>query len=149
MAIEVLLLNNVKNVGKVGEVVNVRDGYARNFLLPQGLATKVTKSALRQIEAHKAKIQKEYEEAVAAAQAKAETMKSVVVTLAVQAGDDDRLFGSVTPAQIVTDLGRQGMKFDRRTVDLKAGIKTLGDHQVGIELHPEVQALITVRIVRA
>lgn len=149
MSIEVLLLNNIKNVGKVGEIVSVRDGYARNFLFPQGLGAKVTKAAIRQIESRKAKIMKDYEDAIAAAKQLAEKVQAVSVVIAVQAGDDERLFGSVTITQIQEAVAKQGYTFDKRAFSIKDGIRTLGEHHVSIELHPEVQAQITVKVERA
>lgn len=149
MSIEVLLLNNIKNVGKVGEIVSVRDGYARNYLFPQGLGAKVTKAAIRQIESRKAKIMKDYEDAIAAAKQLAEKVQAVSVVIAVQAGDDERLFGSVTITQIQEAVAKQGYAFDKRAFSIKDGIRTLGEHHVSIELHPEVQAQITVKVERA
>jgi large subunit ribosomal protein L9 len=147
MAIEVLLLNNIKDLGKVGEIVQVKNGYARNFLFPQGLATQVTKAALRQIEARKAKIIQEYEDAIAAAQATAEKIGKVVVTLAVQAGDDGRLFGSITTSQIQEALAKEGFNYNRRLIDMGESIRTLGDHPIKVEIHPEVKATFTVKTV--
>ncbi len=149
MSIEVLLLNNIKNVGKVGEIVSVRDGYARNYLLPQGLGAKVTKAAIRQIESRKAKIMQEYDEAIAAAKQLAQKVETVAVVIAVQAGDDERLFGSVTITQIQEAVAKQGYAFDKRAFAIKESIRTLGEHHVSIELHPEVQAQITVKVERA
>lgn len=149
MATEVLLLKNVKHVGKVGEVVSVRDGYARNYLIPQQIATVATKSALRQIEAHKARIQKEYEEAVATAQQVAKELSAVELTLALPAGDDGRLYGSVTTHQVADAFAKLGKEVNKRDIDLKGGIRTVGEHNIGVEVHADVEAIVVLNVVSA
>lgn len=149
MATEILLLNNVKHVGKVGEVVHVRDGYARNYLIPQKLAAPATKAALRQIEAHKARILKDYEETIAAAKKIADELSALELNIALPAGDDGRLYGSVTAHQVVDVLAKLGQNINKRAIDLKGGIRMVGEHQIGVEVHPDVEAILTLTVIAA
>lgn len=135
---ELLLLQPVENLGNEGETVTVRAGYARNFLLPRGVAIPVTRSNRKQIEslarARETRLAKELEGATAIAGRLAETR----IAIAVKTGPGGRLFGSVTAADLLARLAEDGIELDRRTVQLAQPIKTLGKHEVKIKLHPEV-----------
>ncbi len=147
MTIEVILREDVKSLGKAGELVKVKPGYARNFLLPQGLAFEATEGNKKRIAAEsKARAGK-----VAAERGEAEALAAKLGALAVElrgkAGEEGKLFGSITSADIVAALSRQGVEIDRRKVELEHPIKALGEHRVAVRLHPEVHAEVKVNVV--
>jgi large subunit ribosomal protein L9 len=144
---EVILREDVQFLGKAGDLVKVKPGYARNFLLPKGLAYEATEGNRRRILAEsKARIARAAEE-VSAAQAIAATLAGVSVTLARKAGEGDRLFGSITAQDIADSLAKQGHAVDKRKIELEHPIKTLGVHTVPVRLHHEVQAELRVTVV--
>lgn len=148
MAVDLILLEDVKGLGEMGEKVSVKDGYARNFLVPQQKAMVATPAALRQLEAKRARIRAEQEAALAAAQELAEKMGRMSVTLTVEAGDDDQLYGSVGAQQIAEALTENGTAVERKQVELEEPIRQLGVYSVEIALHPEVKATVKVWVVR-
>jgi large subunit ribosomal protein L9 len=144
---EVILREDVKSLGKAGELVKVKPGYARNFLLPKGLAYEATEGNRKRILAEsKARAARAAEE-TSAAQASAAKLAGVTVTLARKAGEGDRLFGSITAQDIADALAKQGHAVDKRKIELEHPIKTLGAHTVPIRLHHEVQADLRVTVV--
>jgi large subunit ribosomal protein L9 len=144
---EVILREDVKALGKAGELVKVKPGYARNFLLPKGLAYEATEGNRKRILAEsRARVARLAEEKTAA-EAFAKQVGAVAVTLARKAGEGDRLFGSITAQDIADALARQGLAIDKRKIELEHPIKSLGDHQVPIRLHHEVQAELRVTVV--
>jgi len=144
---EVILRENVQNLGKAGELVRVKPGYARNFLLPKGLAYEATEGNKRRIEGErKARDARDSAERTEA-QKQAEALGSLTVTITGKAGEEGRLFGSVTAQDVADALAAQGQQIDRRRLDLDQPIKTLGYHTVPLRLHPEVQAEIRVQVV--
>ncbi len=149
MDIELILLEDVESVGKIGEKIRVKAGFARNFLLPQNLATRATPGVLRQLEAKKTRLQKEREDLLAAARKLAEDIEKASITIPVQAGEDDRLFGSVGAHQVADALEEAKIVVDRRKIVLAEPIKQLGVHTVPIQLHPEVTAALKVWVVKA
>jgi large subunit ribosomal protein L9 len=149
MAVELILIEDVEGLGRLGDRVRVADGYARNFLLPRKLAATGTPEVLRQLEAKKLRLQKEHEERIAVAQAMAEKIGKLSVTIPVEATEDDKLYGSVTPAQIVGALAQDGIEIERDAVVLAEPIKELGVYNVDVRLHAEVQARLKVWVVRA
>lgn len=145
---KIILQKEVDKLGAPGEVVAVKDGYARNFLIPQGLAVPASKGAERHAErlrrAHLEKVGKEVEEAREAAA----RLEASPVRIEVRAGEDGRLFGSITAADVAAALAKtSGLEVDRRKVRLAEPIKSTGTHEVGVHLHPEVDATITVEVV--
>lgn len=145
---KVILQREVENLGSPGDVVEVRDGYARNFLLPRGLATRATKGTLRHAErartAREARAVRELEEA----RALAARIGKTPVRVTTQAGEDGRLFGSVTAQHIAEALSRTlGETVDRRRIHLEEPIRSTGTHEVQVHLHPEVDASLTVDVV--
>jgi len=148
MAIEVLLMSDVPDLGKAGEVAKVADGYARNFLLPRGLVAPVTPASLRQLE----KLRKEREQLaklqIAEAHAKASKLDGVSVTIRAKTIDGEKLYGSVTVADIVAALAGQGVALDRSQVELAEPLKQTGAVDLTVRLHPEVVATIKVWIVK-
>ncbi|MEM9145780.1 MAG: 50S ribosomal protein L9 [Pseudomonadota bacterium] len=146
---DVVLLERVEKLGQMGEVVKVRDGYARNFLLPQGKALRATKGNIARFEAERAHRETQNAEAKAAAEALAaeiEGMQLVVIRAASEAG---ALYGSVAPRDIAELAAAGGFEVERRQVVLERPIKELGLHPVRIQLHPEVSATVQANVARS
>ncbi|HVE62626.1 MAG TPA: 50S ribosomal protein L9 [Mycobacteriales bacterium] len=145
---KVILTQEVSNLGSPGDVVDVADGYGRNYLVPQSLAILATRGAEKQIATIKRA--REVREVRDAGQARelATTLSALAVTLPVRAGDGGKLFGSVTTADVVAAVSKAGgPKIDKRRVVLTKPIKTLGSHQVSLKIHAEVDATITLEVV--
>ncbi|MCM8529646.1 MAG: 50S ribosomal protein L9 [Lentisphaeraceae bacterium] len=150
MAIELILMDNVDHLGNVGEKVKVADGYARNFLLPQGLAVHASKAIERQLDARKAVVAEKYQAEVAAATEVAAKVAETSITVPMQVGEEDeKLFGSVTSIDVTRLLAEEGLEIDRKQIDLTEPIKTLGVHEVPVKLHKEVTATLKVWVVKA
>ncbi len=146
MAIEVLLRRSIEGVGKVGTVVRVRDGYARNYLLPYSLAARVTPEAMRNIEKDKAaEAVREAEEAKARA-ALAERLAAVELKVEARAGEDGHLYGSVGPRQVVDALKRLGLRFEERQVRFET-VRQLGEYEVPLQLSREHQIKVKLWVV--
>ncbi len=144
----VILLNDQRHLGRRGEVVDVKPGYGRNFLLPQGLALEATNANVKLFEHQRAKIDARHTKEREGAQEVANRMKDLRLEIPKRVGETDTLYGSVTAGDVAELLEKKGFPVDRRRIDLEGGIKTLGDHQVRVELHPEVVAEVTVSVVR-
>ena len=144
---QVILLEKVANLGELGSVVKVKDGYARNFLIPQGKAKRATPENLAEFEQRRAELEKVQAEALSAAQEKSAKLDGLAVSIPQKAGVDGKLFGSVTAQDIADALGRAGHQVDRRRIELDHPIKSLGDHTVSVRLHPEVHAEVRVTVV--
>ncbi len=149
MATEVILREYVEHLGNRGEVVKVADGYARNYLLPRGLALRVTSEARRQIEREKVKAEARETEERQAAQSLANALAAVDLSIARRVGDHNTLYGSVTTSDIAEALAARQIIVDRRKILLEDALKTLGEHVVAIKLHRDVPASVTVKIVAA
>jgi len=145
---KVILIEDVKSLGSMSEVVNVKDGYARNFLFPKKLARPATSSNLKIIEEIKKKRQQALEKEKKSAESLREKLASVSCTIAVEAGDDDRLFGSVTPQDIAQALEAEGFSLGKKKIVFDEPIKKLGVYHVSIKLHPEVKAAVKVWVVK-
>jgi large subunit ribosomal protein L9 len=145
---QVILLEKVVNLGNLGEVVRVRDGYARNFLIPQKKARRATDAALKEFEARRAELEKVQAEKLAAAQALGERLAGYQLKIVQKAGVDGRLFGSVTNADIAEGLHKAGFEgVAKAQVRLPAGhLKTIGEFPIQVALHPDVLADVTVLI---
>jgi large subunit ribosomal protein L9 len=146
---KLILLEDVEDLGRAGDTVMVAPGYARNFLLPKELAAKVTPGALRRLAARSERIEAKRQSDLVVAQALAAKLAELELTLPMQAGDDDRLFGSVSAHLIAEELGKQGMEIEVRRIRLDESIKELGVFNVDIRLHAEVTATVKVWVVRA
>lgn len=145
---QVILLEKIANVGDLGEVVKVRDGYARNFLIPQGKARRATPENLKAIEAQRAELEKQAATRLDGAQGLAAKLEGAVLKIAQKAGVDGRLFGSVTNVDIVGALKAQQMAVEKAMVRMPSGpLKQIGDHPVTIVLHTDVSAHIVVQVV--
>jgi large subunit ribosomal protein L9 len=149
MAVELILLEDVEDLGKAGEKVNVAPGYARNYLLPKGLAEKITPGALRQIEARRERIEAKRKQDLDNATALAAKIAETEITIPMQAGEDDQLFGSVTSHLIADALKEQGIEIESRKIKLEEPLKELGVFNVSIKLHSDVDAMAKVWVVRA
>ena len=146
--VNLILLEDVENLGLAGEEVRVAAGYARNFLVPQGKATKATKGALRQVEARREQIEAQRKADLDAAQALAAKIAEAEVSIPMQASEDDTLFGSVTTRNIAEILANQGIEVDNKRIILEEPIKTLGKFDVAIKLSSGVKAQLKVWVVR-
>jgi large subunit ribosomal protein L9 len=145
---QIILLEKITNVGNLGDVVKVKDGFARNFLIPQGKAKRATPENLKAIEARRAELEKTANERLTGAQQIAEQLEGKGVSVTQKAGVDGRLFGSVTNADIVEALKAQGYKVEKAMVRLPNGpLKTVGEHPVTVALHSDVTAHISVTVV--
>ena len=145
---QVILLEKVVNLGDLGDIVKVKDGYARNFLIPQGQARRATAANKAEFEARRAELEKAAAEKLAAAQAQGEKLTGSVVKITQKAGVDGRLFGSVTNADIVAELHKLGYpELVKSQVRMPNGpIKTIGDNTVAVALHTDVAVDITVSV---
>ena len=144
---QIILLDKVVNLGSLGEIVKVKDGYARNFLIPTGRARRATAAAKAEFEARRAELEKQAAEKLAAAQAQGDKLNGQTIKLTQKAGVDGRLFGSVTNQDIAEELNRQGYKLVKSQVRLPAGpIKTTGDTTVSVALHTDVVVEVTVAV---
>jgi large subunit ribosomal protein L9 len=149
MPIELILLNNVQDLGRIGETVRVADGYARNYLIPRGLASKASPGALRQLTARKQQLEELYAAEVDGARTLATTVETNSVSIPVQAGEDGKLYGSVTAAQIVDAFAEMDVILERKQVVLAEPIRELGVYNVEIKLHDEVSVFAKVWVVKS
>jgi large subunit ribosomal protein L9 len=145
---QIILLEKVINVGNLGDVVKVKDGYARNFLIPQKLARRATTAAVAEFETKRAELEKAAAEKLAAAQGQGEKLNGMTVTVSQKAGVDGRLFGSVTNFDIAEALSKAGFPVEKAAVRLPNGpLKTTGEHPVSVSLHTDVVVDVTVAVV--
>lgn len=144
---EVILKEDVPNLGNMGELVKVRPGYGRNYLIPRGLAVLATGGSKRQLEHVVRQIEERRNQLLAGAQEVGNQLEGLSLTMARQAGDDDRLFGSVTNRDIEAALEALGHTVDRRRIILKEPIKLLGVYPVPVKLHADVTATLQVWVV--
>ncbi|MGI4814042.1 MAG: 50S ribosomal protein L9 [Janthinobacterium lividum] len=144
---EVILLEKDANLGNLGDVVKVKDGFARNFLIPRKKARRATASAIKEFEARRAELEKIAAEKLALAQAAGEKLQELTVQIGQKAGVDGRLFGSVTNGDIAEVLKKQGIAVEKSQVRLPDGpLKTVGDHPVLVALHTDVVIEVTVAV---
>ncbi|MBE4907896.1 50S ribosomal protein L9 [Bacillus luteolus] len=144
---KVIFLKDVKGKGKQGEVKNVSDGYAHNFLFKQGAAIEATPANMKMLEAQKNKVKQEAAQELEESKQLKEKIEALTVELTAKAGDGGRLFGSVTSKQIADELAKtHKIKIDKRKFDLPDGIRSLGFTNVPLKLHPEVTATVKVQV---
>lgn len=144
---QVILMEKVVNLGNLGDIVRVKDGYARNFLIPQRKARRATDTAIKEFEVKRAELEKAAAETLAAAQAQGEKLNGMTVQLSQKAGVDGRLFGSVTNQDIAEVLGKQGFPVAKSQVRMPNGpLKTVGEHGVSVALHTDVVVDVTVSV---
>ena len=145
---QIILLDKVVNLGGLGDVVRVKDGYARNFLIPQGKARRATDAAIKEFEDRRAELEKAQAQKLAAAQTVGAKLEGITLTLSQKAGVDGRLFGSVTNHDISAALGKLGFAgIDKSMVRMPLGpLKAVGEHDVSVALHADVLASIKVAV---
>jgi large subunit ribosomal protein L9 len=145
---QVILMDKVVNLGNLGDVVKVKDGYARNFLIPTGRARRATQANIEAFAAQKAELERVAAEKLASAQGRAEQLEGFTVTIRHKAGVDGRLFGSITNADIADALKAQGHQVAKAEIRLPEGpFKAVGEYAVAVSLHSDVVANITVAVV--
>jgi large subunit ribosomal protein L9 len=145
---QVILLEKVINLGGLGDVVKVRQGYARNYLIPQGKAKRATDAAIKEFEGRRAELEKVQADKLAAAQAVGEKLTGLTIQVAAKAGVDGRLFGSVTNFDISEALGKQGFTVEKAQIRMPLGpLKSVGEHKVSVALHTDVVIELGVAVV--
>lgn len=144
---KVILLSDQRHLGRRGETVEVKPGYGRNFLLPQGVALEATPGNQKLFEQQRKKIDARHAKERSEAQQFADRLAGLQITIPKRVGETGTLYGSVTAGDVAEALEAKGVTVDRRRIDLEGGIKTLGDHPVRVDLHSEVTAEITVSVV--
>ena len=147
MDMKVILRADVENLGRLGEVVEVKPGYGRNFLLPQGFAMLATSSNLKVFELERKKLQARMDELRTAATGLSGRIEAAEVVIAMRVGDNDKLYGSVTSSMIATQLEEQGIEVDRHRILLDSPIRILGEYDVRIRLHAGIVAKLKVKVV--
>lgn len=144
---DVILLEKVANLGDLGDKVSVKPGYARNFLLPQGKAKSATPENLKEFEERRADLERIAAEALSAAQARADQLATVSLTISHQAGEEGKLFGSVTGAEIAKAITDAGVEVAKSEIRLPDGpLRELGEHEVNVQLHTDVSCNVAVTI---
>jgi large subunit ribosomal protein L9 len=144
---QIILLEKVVNLGNLGEVVKVKDGYARNFLIPSGQARRATNTAIQEFEARRAELEKAAHEKLVAAQSQGEKLAGTTVKITQKAGVDGRLFGSVTNFDIAEELVKAGYQVSKAQIRMPKGpIKVVGDSEVSVALHTDVLVDIKVSV---
>ena len=145
---QIILMEKVVNLGNLGDLVKVKDGYARNYLIPQGKAKRATPTALAEFEARRAELEKAAADKLAAAQAIADKLEGIVLTIARKASVDGRLFGSVTNYDVAEALQGQGFEVEKSAIRMPEGpLKTTGETALEVALHTDVLANVKVQVV--
>jgi len=145
---EIILLEKITNLGGLGDRIKVKPGYARNFLIPKGKATEATPANLARFEARRAELERIATELLAKAQARAEQLAELIVTLSVKTGSEGRLFGSVGAADIANAVSAAGIELQKHEIRLSTGsIRQIGEYDVDLLLHPKVKTQIRVNII--
>lgn len=145
--VQVILREDVASLGHAGELVNVKPGFARNYLIPQGKAIVATEASKRELEHQQRVIAERVRREVELLEAERKKIDGVVIEISAQAGEEGKLFGSVTVVQIAEKLAERGLEVDRRRIDLAEPIKDLGEHDVVVRLHRQVTATVKVKVV--
>jgi len=144
---QIILLEKIVNLGQLGEVVRVKDGYARNYLIPTGKARRATESAIKEFEVRRVELERVHADRLQEAQAQGERLQGLTLQISAKSGVDGRLFGSVTNFDVSEALGKQGFTVPKANVRLPVGpLKTIGDHKISIALHTDVVVEITVSV---
>ena len=147
--VKLILREDVPKLGHAGEVVSVKPGYARNFLLPQGKAALASEAKVNELEHHRRLIAEKVARDLKDLNAARDRLEQLQLEVEAQAGEEGRLFGSVTAIQIAELIGEKGIEIDRRKIDLAEPIKEVGDHSVPIRLHREVIANVKLKVTAA
>jgi len=145
---KVILKDDVKNVGNMGDIVKVADGYARNYLVPRGLAVEASTKNIKSIEHEKRIIQEKAKKIKSSAQDLSDRISKVTLVMKATAGEEGKLFGSVTTMDIAEALKNEGFDIDKKKISLDEPIKRLGEHTVNVKIHPEITTNVTVQVVQ-
>jgi large subunit ribosomal protein L9 len=145
---KVILKDDVKNVGNMGDIVKVADGYARNYLVPRGLAVEASTKNIKSIEHEKRIIQEKAKKIKGSAQDLSDRISKVTLVMKANAGEEGKLFGSVTTMDIAEALKNEGFDVDKKKISLDEPIKRLGEHTVNVKIHPEITTNVTVQVVQ-
>ena len=145
--VKLILKESVHNLGEAGDVVSVKPGYARNYLLPQGKAIPATESRVRELEHHRRILAEKAAKELKDLRGRKDQLEALTLEISARAGEGGRLFGSVTSAQIAELLAARGVEVDRRRIELREPIKQVGEHAVPVKLHREVVARIKLKVV--
>lgn len=145
---QVILMDNVEKLGKVGEVVKVKDGFARNYLLPRQMAMPATPGNINRIEKEKAKRLAAYEEQRKLAQGKADILSKVSLTIAVEVNDQEKLYGAISETEILKAFEAEGQKIEKKSLVIEKAVDDLGIFEVGVKLHPEVIAKVRLWVTK-
>jgi len=145
---KVILRQNYNKLGNIGDVVDVKDGFARNFLIPRSIAFRATEGNLKALEQEKKQLARKEEKVVLDSEKLAAQLGSVSLTITMKVGEDDKLFGAVTSQMIADSLTEKGYSIDKRIIELEEPIKTLGIFEVPVKLHSKVAAKVKVWVVR-
>ena len=144
---EIILLEKVINIGELGEKIKVKDGYARNFLIPKGKAVRATKENIEKFEARRAELEKIAAEKINAAQQRAEKLKDLTIVLTRKAQEEGKLFGSVTIRDIAEALAEKSIEVEKREIIMpENSINMIGEYEINVQLHSDVKAIIKVEV---
>lgn len=149
MAMKLILREDVDNLGRLGDIVQVKPGYGRNYLIPKGMAMPATAGNLKVFETERKKLQQRMDAVRTDAQSLADRLNAAQVEILVRVGDAGKLYGSVTSAMIADNLEAQGIEIDRRKIVLEEPIRSLGYYDVEVKLHSDVEASVRVKVARA
>jgi large subunit ribosomal protein L9 len=145
---QIILMEKVVNLGGLGDVVNVKNGFARNFLIPQGKAKRATASNLKEFEARRTELERKANEQLVSSQERAAKMEGMKIEIAQKAGVDGRLFGSVTNADIAAAMGKHGFELKKAEIRMPTGpLKHIGEYPIVVQLHTDVLSNITVVVI--
>jgi len=145
---QVILKTDIENVGKLGEVVNVKPGYARNYLVPKQMAMFATSGNRKRFEQERKKLEERLEKQRFEAKDLSEKLEHLTVTIPVRVGEHDKLYGSVNNNHIAEALAEQGFNIDKKKIELEHPIRSLGDYYIGVKIYPNVQPQLHVQVVR-
>ena len=143
---QVILTKEVENLGSIGDIVSVKNGYARNYLIPRSVAVTATRDNVKEIEHHKRVLAKKKENLLNEFKTLAKKIEALTVTLTKQVGQEDKIFGSVTTSEIEEALASQGVSISRKHIKLEDSVKTIGEYKAFVHLHAEVTATLKVKI---
>tara|TARA_X000000368_G_scaffold369982_1_gene318838 strand:- start:761 stop:1216 length:456 start_codon:yes stop_codon:yes gene_type:complete len=143
--VQVILLEKIEKLGSLGDIANVKSGYARNYLIPQGRAKAATKANMAVFETLRAELEAKEATALSDAQSKEEAMKDIVCTISANAGEEGKLYGSVSPADISENLLEQGFEVEKRDINMPEAIRNIGEYEITVSLYAEV--IVPVKII--
>lgn len=144
---QVILKENVKSLGKTGAIVNVAEGYARNFLIPKKLAVEAVKGNIKELEHQKKVIQEKAKKEKNSAQTLSEKISALNLTIKAKAGEEEKLFGSITSMDLAAALKNEGLDIDKKKISVEEPIKRLGSYTVSVKVHPEITAQLNITVV--